>query len=112
MAQAKKNELLPGTLDLLVLRVLTFGRQHGYGIARRIRQASADVLQVEEGSLYPALHRMERRGWIRAEWAPSEAGRRAKYYVLSAAGRKQLAVEIEKWEAVSEAVTRVLGAKG
>jgi len=109
---AAKNELLPGTLDLLVLRVLATGRQHGYGIARRIRSASADVLRIEEGSLYPALHRMEKRAWIRAEWAESETRRRAKYYALSAAGRKQLAIETETWETFSNAVARVLGAEG
>jgi transcriptional regulator len=107
-----KNELLPGTLDLLVLRVLAGGRQHGYGIGRRIRSLSSDVLQIEEGSLYPALHRMEVRGWIRAEWAESEARRRAKYYTLSAAGRKQLALETKTWETFAGAVARVLGAEG
>ncbi|MEM9659332.1 MAG: PadR family transcriptional regulator [Planctomycetota bacterium] len=97
---AKKNEkteLLQGTLDMLILKTLAADKLHGYAIARRIQQASEEALVIEEGSLYPALHRMERRGWIRHEWGLSESNRRAKYYHLTAAGRKQLAVEERRW---------------
>ena len=103
-----RKELLPGTLDLLVLKVLSAGKEHGYGIARRIQSASGDVLRVEEGSLYPALHRLERKGWIRAEWGQSEAKRRAKFYALTRSGRRRLASETASWEALSQAVGRVL----
>lgn len=107
--QQQKNEVLQGTLDMLVLKTLTGGPMHGYAIARRIQQASEQFLRVEEGSLYPALHRMERRGWIAAEWGLSEANRRAKYYRLTAAGRAQLKAEIESWTRFATAVAGVLG---
>ena len=103
-----KNELLPGTLDMLILQTLKRGRMHGYGIALHIQQVSDDVLQVEEGSLYPALQRMQLQGWIEAEWGASENNRRAKYYKLTRAGRKQLAAETSNWERVSGAIAKVL----
>jgi transcriptional regulator len=110
MAEAKR-ELLPGTLEMLVLKTLTAGRLHGYAIVREIRRRTDDVLQVEEGSLYPALHRMEQRGWIEAEWGPSESNRRAKYYVLTKSGRAELRVRTTQWIEVSGAVQRVLEAQ-
>src|ERR1044071_7062679 len=91
-------DLLPGTLDLLVLRTLQTDPMHGWAISERIQQISQDVLQINQGSLYPALHRLEHQGWIEAEWRTSELGRRAKYYRLTPAGRKQLAVEEREWE--------------
>jgi transcriptional regulator len=102
------GDRLQGTLDLLVLKTLSRGAMHGYAIGNRIQQISHEVLQVEEGSLYPALHRMEQAGWIRAEWKTSETGRKAKYYSLTAAGRKQLAEEEENWTRVSRAVATLL----
>jgi PadR family transcriptional regulator PadR len=105
-----KLELLPGTLELLVLRTLAPGPQHGYGIARRLHQQTAEELKVEEGSLYPALHRMEKRGWIQAEWGPSELNRRAKYYRLTNAGRRELKARTADWERLALAIGRVLGA--
>jgi len=107
MAQSKPN-LLQGTLGMLILRTLTAGPLHGYEIVQRIQQSSDDVLKVEEGSLYPALYRMEEQGWIEAEWGASENNRRAKYYKLTRAGRKQLTIETSNWERLSEAITRVL----
>ena len=103
-----KSELLQGTLDLLVLKVLALGPLHGYGIAQRIRQISKDVLQVQQGSLYPALHRLEKRGWLAASWDESETGRPAKFYKLSAKGRKQLAEEEQNWERISAAIALIL----
>ncbi len=97
-------ELLQGTLDLLVLQTLRWGAQHGYGISQAIRSGSNDVLQVETGSLYPALHRLEKRGWVQSEWRTSENKQRAKYYRLTAAGKKQLAVEQSRWSQIVEAV--------
>ena len=97
-------ELLQGTLDLLILQTLRWGPQHGYGISQAIRTGSNDVLQVETGSLYPALHRLEKRGWVRTEWKTSENKQRAKYYRLTAAGRKQLLVEQSRWSQIVEAV--------
>ena len=102
------TDLLQGTLDLLVLRVLGAGPNHGYGITARLHQLSDDVLRVEEGSLYPALHRMEEAGWIRAEWIAKDSGRRARAYELTAAGKKQLLAEAARWQAVTSAVNRVL----
>ena len=102
------KEQLLGTLDLLVLKTLSRGSMHGYGIVQRIQQVSEEELRVEEGSLYPALHRMEQAGWIGADWKDSETGRRAKYYRLTAAGRKRLAQEAENWSRVAQAVARVL----
>ena len=105
-----KNESLQGALDLLVLKILAKrGPLHGYGITLQIEQISDDVLRVEEGSLYPAMHRMEEAGWIKAEWGASENNRRARYYTITTAGRKQLATEQDKWMAVAGAVTRFLG---
>ena len=101
-------DLLPGTLDLLILRTLRTDSLHGWAISERIQQISEDVLQVNQGSLYPALHRLEHRGWIDAEWRVSELGRRAKYYRLTAAGRRQLAVEASKWERMTTAIGRVM----
>jgi PadR family transcriptional regulator PadR len=102
------NDRLQGTLDLLVLRVLRRGSAHGWGIAQEIQQISRDVLQVNQGSLYPALRRLEERGWIDAEWGTSDNNRRARYYKLTAAGRKQLAQETASWEEFVLAVTRIL----
>ena len=105
---ADKTDLMQGTLDMLVLKVLQSEPLHGYAIARRIQEACDDYLRVEEGSLYPALHRMERRGWLEAEWGLSESNRKAKYYRLSPAGRKQLRAEIARWDRVVEAISKVL----
>jgi transcriptional regulator len=103
-----KSELLQGTLDLLILKTLSAGAQHGYAIAQRIQERSADVLVVEEGSLYPALYRMEEKGWIAAEWGKSENNRRAKFYSLTRAGRKQLEEETALWERIVRAIGLVL----
>ncbi|MEM7201698.1 MAG: PadR family transcriptional regulator [Planctomycetota bacterium] len=107
----RKTELLPGTLDMLVLKTLEPMALHGYAIARRIHQVTDEVLLVEEGSLYPALHRMEARGWIRARWGTSENNRRAKFYELTRDGRRQLRREVDAWQRLHEAVLRVLGAR-
>ena len=101
-------DLLPGTLDLLILRTLQTDPMHGWAISERIQQISHDVLQINQGSLYPALHRLEHQGWIEAEWRVSELGRRAKYYRLTASGRRQLAVEAGEWERMSAAIDRVM----
>jgi len=101
-------DLLQGTLDVLVLKTLSWGPMHGYGVARWIQRVTGDVLRIEEGSLYPALHRMERRGWVAAEWGLSENNRRAKYYRLTAAGRRQLAAESTSWSTFAGAVYKVL----
>src|SRR5689334_20009528 len=101
-------DLLQGTLDLLILRALRNEAMHGWAISERIQTLSRDVLQVNQGSLYPALHRLEHRGWIKAEWGVSELGRRARFYSLTPAGRKQLEVEAEDWSKMSEAIARVL----
>jgi PadR family transcriptional regulator, regulatory protein PadR len=103
-----KPDVLQGTLDLLILKTLSRGRQHGYGIAVEIQRVSRDALRVEEGSLYPALHRIEQDGWIRAEWGVSDNRRRAKFYEITAAGRRQLALEEKRWEHFTSAVTTVL----
>lgn len=109
MAQEKTRiELLQGTLDLLILRTLVFGPSHGHAIAKRIRTTSEDVLQVETGSLYPALHRLEAQGWVSAAWETSDKGKRAKYYRLTRSGRKQLVAEQSKWDQLSIAMARVL----
>jgi PadR family transcriptional regulator PadR len=102
------NALLHGTLDALVLKSLSHGRRHGYGIARWIEETTNEVVQVEEGSLYPALYRMERREWIEAEWDVSELNRKAKFYQLTGRGREQLDAETEQWAAFSAAVSKVL----
>jgi transcriptional regulator len=104
----EKTDLLQGTLDLLVLKVVALGPVHGYGISQRIRQISDSVLQVQQGSLYPALHRLEKRGWLAADWGESENGRQAKFYRLSAKGRRQLASEEETWNRLSNAVALIL----
>ena len=101
-------ELLQGTLDLIILQTLLWGPRHGYGIAQTIRANSQDVLQVDTGSLYPALHRVERKGWIAAKWAVSENSQRVREYRLTAAGRKHLATERGRWEQLSEAMARIL----
>ncbi len=101
-------DLLQGTLDLLILQTLQWGAQHGHGIGQAIRISSEDVLQVEHGSLYPALHRLEQRGWLSAEWKISEANRRAKYYKLTATGRKQLLAEQSRWKQLVRAVARTM----
>ena len=101
-----------GALELLVLRTLARGAQHGYAIAQQVRRKSADALEVEEGSLYPALHRMERRGWVESEWGVTDTGRRAKYYVLTPDGRKRLAAERKAWERMTTAVGLVLRGRG
>ena len=103
-----KSDLLQGTLDVLILKTLSPGAMHGWGISQRIQQLSQDVLQVNQGSLYPALYRLENQGWIKAEWGTSENNRRAKFYELTRAGRKQLSEETESWERFSAAVARVL----
>jgi PadR family transcriptional regulator, regulatory protein PadR len=104
-------DLLQGTLDLIVLKTLSWGPMHGFGIARWIQRTTRDVLQVEEGSLYPALYRMENRGWIKASWALTENGRRAKYYKLTAAGRRQLMRESEAWDQLTGAIGQIMAAK-
>ena len=103
-----KADLLKGTLDLLILKALSFGPQHGYGVARWLEASSNDLLRIEEGSLYPALYRMESRGWIRSEWGSSETNRKAKYYRLTTPGRDQLEAQAVGWERVVEAVSLVL----
>jgi transcriptional regulator len=104
----KKLELLQGTLDMLILKTLEVGPRHGYSIAERIEQVSKDVLAIEEGSLYPALHRLVKRRWIESEWGLSENNRKAKYYTLTKAGRQQLESESVDWARLSEAITRVM----
>jgi PadR family transcriptional regulator, regulatory protein PadR len=108
MSSADVIDLPQGTLDVLILKVIALGPQHGWGISERIQQISSDVLQVQQGSLYPALHRLERRGWVRAKWGASENNRRAKYYELTAAGRKQLQAETEAWRKLTVAVGQIL----
>ena len=110
MATASKQDLLQGTLDLLVLKVAALGPIHGYGIAQRIQQISHDALQVQQGSLYPALHRLEKRGWLTAEWRETETGREAKFYALTRAGRRQLETERESWTRLTQAIALVLKA--
>ena len=106
--QRSRLELLQGTLDLLILRTLLFGPAHGHAIAQHIQHSSQDVLQVETGSLYPALHRLEAQGWVRAEWATSDKGKRAKYYRLTPNGRKRLVAEQSRWDQMTAAIGRVL----
>jgi PadR family transcriptional regulator PadR len=105
-------ELLQGTLDLLILRTLQPGSSHGHAIAKHIQRTSEDLLQVETGSLYPALHRLEAKGWIAASWQLSDKGKRARYYRITAAGRKQLTAEQSKWQALSRAIGLVLNPTG
>ena len=108
MTRRSTPDLLPGTLDLLILRTLQSERLHGWAISERIQQISEDVLQINQGSLYPALHRLEHQGWVEAEWAVSELGRRAKYYRLTASGRRQLTIETGEWARMATAIDRVL----
>ena len=108
MTRRLTPDLLQGTLDLLILRTLQTEAMHGWAISERIQQISQDVLQVNQGSLYPALHRLEHRGWIEAEWGVSELGRRAKFYRLTASGRRRLAVEGTEWERMTTAIGRVM----
>ncbi len=103
-----KSDLLQGTLDMLILKTLSLAPMHGWGISQRIQQISKDVLQVNQGSLYPSLHRLERQGWITSEWGTSENNRRAKFYRVTRAGRKQLAEETENWERLSAAIARIM----
>lgn len=109
MARTNSDQL-HGTLDLLVLRTLIAGPHHGYGIAQRLHQLSDDVLQVEEGSLYPALYRMEQKGWIASEWAITDMNRRARYYRLTRSGRKQVEAETGSWQKLSAAIDRIISA--
>lgn len=102
-------DLPQGTLDLLILRTLSLGSQHGWAISERVQQISSDVLRIQQGSLYPALHRLERRGWIKASWGASENNRRAKFYQLTKAGRRQLEIEQDAWAKLTSAVAQVLG---
>ncbi|HLJ91250.1 MAG TPA: PadR family transcriptional regulator [Candidatus Angelobacter sp.] len=105
---ASKNELLPGTLDMLILHTLTHGAMHGYGIAQQIQTLSDEVLQVEEGSLYPALQRLLVKGWVKSEWGVSENNRRARYYTLTPSGKKQLGIEAENFERMVQAIAQVM----
>ena len=108
MKQSSRLDLLQGTLDLLILRALQTEAMHGWAISERIQQISQDVLRVNQGSLYPALHRLEHQGWIKAEWGVSELGRRARFYHLTASGRKQLELEADQWARLTAAIGRVL----
>ena len=105
---AKPTDLVQGTLDLLILKTLALQPMHGWGIAQRIRQVSNEVLQVNQGALYPALHRLEQQGWIRAKWGESENNRRAKFYSLTRLGRRELEREVANWGRLSSAITRVV----
>jgi transcriptional regulator len=109
--KSDRNELLQGTLDLLVLKTVALGPEHGWGIAQRIRQVSGEIFQVNQGSLYPALHRLEERGWVASEWGVSDANRQAKFYRLTRAGERQLARETENWAELASGVARILEAK-
>lgn len=108
MSEDARIELPQGTLDLLILKTVALEPLHGWGISERLQQISKDVVQVQQGSLYPALHRLERRGWLRAKWATTDNNRRAKYYEITAAGRKQLAEEAQSWRKLAGAVASVL----
>lgn len=105
---SERIDLPQGTLDLLILRTLSLGPQHGWAISERVQQVSSDVLRIQQGSLYPALHRLERRGWIKARWGTSENNRRAKYYELTRAGQKQLEQETDSWRKLTAAVAQIL----
>lgn len=107
-ADTPKADLLQGTLDMLILKVVALGPTHGYAIAQRLQQMSQDVLQVQQGSLYPALHRLEKRGWVKAEWAASDTGREARFYSLTRLGRKQLEAQRENWDRLSSAISGIL----
>ena len=105
---SRPSDLVQGTLDLLILKTVALEPRHGWAIAKRIRQISGDVLQVTQGSLYPALHRLEQQGWLKATWVSTESGREAKVYALTAAGRRQLAKELESWDRLSGAIDLVI----
>ena len=104
-----RSDLLQGTLDVLILKVVALGPIHGYALVRRLQQMSGAVLQVQQGSLYPALHRLEKRRWLRAEWAPSDTGREARFYSLTRLGRRQLGEQRANWDRLSAAISGVLG---
>jgi PadR family transcriptional regulator len=106
--ETPKSDLLQGTLDMLILKVVALGPIHGYAIAQRLQQMSRDVLQVQQGSLYPALHRLEKRRWLRAEWAATDTGREARFYALTALGRKQLGEQRANWDRLSTAISGIL----
>ncbi len=108
LGMGKPSDLVQGTLDLLILKTLSLEPKHGWAIAKRIQQVSGEILQVQQGSLYPALHRLEQQGWIRAKWAESESGREAKFYALTAAGRKHLEAEAANWKRLSGAINVVI----
>ena len=112
MAIESAKDRLHGTLDALILKTLSWGPRHGYGVARWIEDTTSNAIQVEEGSLYPALYRMERKGWIEAEWGMSELGRKAKFYKLTTAGRRQLKLETAQWSAFANAVSVILAPAG
>jgi transcriptional regulator len=108
MAKSTRTDLLQGTLDMLILKTLALGPQHGWGISQRIQQVSQEVLQVNQGSLYPALHRLELQGWVASDWGVSDTNRQAKFYRLTRTGQKQLQAEAANWDRISEAVARVM----
>ena len=108
---SRPADLVQGTLDLLLLKILALGPLHGWAISQRLKQVSDDVLQVSDGSLYPALHKLEQQGWIKAEWRPSENNRRAKFYSLTRAGRRQLEKETESWTRLSAAISQIVQLK-
>jgi transcriptional regulator len=108
MTSKQKADLLQGTLDMLILKALSGGAMHGYGVGQRIEQLAEEMLKVEEGSLYPALYRLEERGWVKSEWGTSENNRRARFYALTAAGRRRLGVEEENWRRLVLAVSKVM----
>jgi transcriptional regulator len=108
MSRPERTELLQGTLDLLILQIASLGPLHGYAIAQRLNQISRDALQITQGSLYPALHRLEKRGWLRGDWRTTETGREAKFYLLTPAGRRRLDVERDEWARLSRAIALIL----
>jgi len=108
MPSDQKSDLLQGTLDMLILKIVALGPTHGYAIAQRLQQMSRDVLQVQQGSLYPALHRLEKRGWMRAEWAASDTGREARFYTLTRQGRSQLEEQRANWNRLSAAISGIM----
>jgi PadR family transcriptional regulator, regulatory protein PadR len=108
MPPDQKSDLLQGTLDMLILKVVALGPIHGYAIAQRLQQMSRDVLQVQQGSLYPALHRLEKRGWLQAEWAASDTGREARFYTLTRVGRRQLGEQRANWDRLSAAISGIM----
>ena len=109
MVKSERRDLLPGTLEMLILKTLTIGAMHGYGIAQHLQQLSEDVLQVEEGSLYPALQRLQLKGWVSSEWKQTPTNRRARYYTLTALGKRQLAQEVAEFDRMLLAIQRVMG---